>query len=451
VSHRLVRPLRLVVVAAVAAALVSAVTGPDGVSSAGAAPAPSVPPSGPPSVPADPQPTDPAGACAPGDGVVVTAEMIAEVAQGDGHAPATPAGGSIGAGGCDEHVEDPLGWPDSGIPAPPDLEPGDDDYTDPFERAGREWIGYQFLGEDGIGLPDYWEQKIAFTPSLAAAVAHWPVAGEGVGYVITSVGWGSETARETVEGTLPRGPECRWHGPVPAARMYGRVRAYQQQVRTSIYRYDHVPQPAGPRRFAGSDGGGGWFHYLCGTQTPSGIAAAPGGRLRAVEADYYLTPHWVYARNFSGQDLDTAAPFWRAARALVNAEVVTSPAQRGVTRLRTWMWAGARRYDIVLGGRRATVEPTGIVVTAPGVPLVAHDLRRGGCRDGGMPDPGTSDARTDCWFMFTKANSPDPNDFYTVGFALRWKVTVQGVGPAMTFWTTTVRQYRVGEVQVPIN
>lgn len=442
-STRPLRPIRIVAAAAAAAALVATVADPG--DRAAAAPAPPV-------APGDPQPTDPTGACAPGRGVVVTPEMVEAVALGDGHASATPAGGSVGGGSCAEHDEDELGWPGSPIPEPPDLQPGDDDYSDPFERRGRYYVGYQFLGEDGSGLPDYWEQPTAFDSLTAASIGQWPVAAEGVAYTIGAVGWAGETPRQTVQGILPRGPRCRRHGPVPAAQMLGKVRNYQRQVGAPIYRYDHVPQPAGPRRFAGN--GGGWFHYLCGAETPSGIVAPPGGRLRAVEADYYFTPHWVYARNWSARDMDEMAQIGRAARSLVDAQVVTSPAAKGITRLRTWMWADARRYDLALGGRRASVEPTGIVVQAPGVPLVAHDLRRGGCRTGGRPDPGDSQAETDCYFTFTRANSPAADDFYTVGFALRWKVTVRGaggaaVGPPMTFWTTTVRQYKVGEVQLP--
>jgi hypothetical protein len=54
----------------------------------------------------------------------------------------------------------------------------------------------------------------------------------------------------------------------------------------------------------------------------------------------------------------------------------------------------------------------------------------------------------DCYFTFTRANTRDPNDFYTLGLALRWEVRVAGL-PPMTFWTTRVQNFKVGEVQVP--
>jgi hypothetical protein len=82
------------------------------------------------------------------------------------------------------------------------------------------------------------------------------------------------------------------------------------------------------------------------------------------------------------------------------------------------------------------------------VPLEAHDLRRGGCRTGGVPDTGGADDATDCWLRFTKANSPDPGDFYTVGFALRWEIRISGVAAPLTVWTTRTQTFRVGEVQV---
>lgn len=112
------------------------------------------------------------------------------------------------------------------------------------------------------------------------------------------------------------------------------------------------------------------------------------------------------------------------------------------------MWSDARRYEFVAGGRRAEVVPTGIRVVAPGVPMKAHDLRSGGCLTGGVPDVGDKTADADCYFTFTKANSPDPSDVYPVGFALRWEIRVPGARP-LIFWTTRVQNFRVGEVQVP--
>lgn len=83
---------------------------------------------------------------------------------------------------------------------------------------------------------------------------------------------------------------------------------------------------------------------------------------------------------------------------------------------------------------------------APGVPLEAHDLRSGGCGDGGVPDVGDSAGQTDCWFPVHEGDRA--GGLLPVGFALRWEVRVAGA-PPLTFWTTRVQNYTVGEVQVP--
>jgi hypothetical protein len=433
---RLLRPLRLVAAGVAAAALV-ATAGPARGPQAAAAPAPPAPTAT--------EPTDPAGACRPGDGIVVDGSMAEDLDAADGHRKLAPASGSFGAG-CEPHEEEDLGWPGTGEPGPPDVDPGNDDYDDPFDRQGGLYLGYQFGADEDGGLPDYWEQPIAFRPENAAKIAQWPTV--GIAYQLSVHGWTSESARTTVESTLPAFGGCRWYGPRAATEMPARVASYAPGGRP-VYKYDHVAMRIGSRKFANAPGG--WFHYLCGAATPSGIAGpAPGSRLSAVAAVYYLTPHWVYAEGVTADQLTRLAPIWRAARARVDGQVITSPADRSVVNLRTWMWSDARRYEITLGGQQAVVEPTGIRVVAPGVPLEAHDLRDGGCKTGGRPDVGDPAGSTDCYFRFTKANSPDPGDFYTVGLALRWKVTVRGVGRSMTFWTTRVQNYKVGEVQVPV-
>lgn len=428
------RPLRLVAAGALAAALV-ATLGHAGPSSAAPAPVPVLTPT---------QPAEPAGACAPGDGIVVTGSIAEDLDAADGHRQLTPGSGSFGAG-CEANTEPEDGWPGTGIPAPPDVDPDADDYSDPFDRQGGLYLGYQFDRGAG-GLPDYWEQPIAFRPENAELVGQWSGTG-GMAYQLTTVSWGAETARTTVESTLPAGPGCRWHGPRSATEMPGRVADYTGGGRP-VYKYDHVPMRIGSRKFARATGG--WFHYLCGAATPSSVTGpAPGSRLSALEADYYLTPHWVYAEGFTAEGLSVLAPIWRAVRARVHARVVTSPADRGVVNLKTWMWSDARRYELTVGGRQAVIEPTGIRVVAPGVPLEAHDLRQGGCTTGGKPDVGDPAGETDCWFRFTRANGPDPADVYAVGFAVRWQVRVDGVARPMTFWTTRVQNFTVGEVQVP--
>jgi hypothetical protein len=428
------RLLRVAAAGALVAALVAALG-----STSGAAPtaSPTVTP-----------PADPGGTvCAPGDGIVVTETMVEDLATADRHGTQLPASGSYGSGtaGCDPNTESDYGWDTSGIPAPTDVDPDSDDEDDPFDRENGLYLGYQFDRAAG-GLPDYWEQPIAFGAADAAVVGSQWTGLTSVVYSISPVGWSDGDARETVRGMLPEGPGCRWHGPVAATAMPGRVASYTGGSRP-VYKYDHVPMRIGARKFAHAPGG--WFHYLCGAATPTGVTGpAVGSRLTGVQGDYYLTPHWVYAENLTAAQLDVVAPVMRAARAAVTAQVRTSPADRSVVNLKTWMWSDARRYDLVLGGRRAEIVPTGIRVVARGVPLQAHDLRAGGCGTGGTPDTGDPAADTDCWFRFTKANSPDPADVYTVGFALRWQVRVAGV-PPLTFWTTRTQTYKVGEVQVP--
>jgi len=381
--------------------------------------------------------------CGAGDGITVTGTIAEDLDGADGHRQLLPASGSFGAG-CGPNDEADDGWGGRGIPAPPDVDPGADDENDPFDRQNGLYLGYQFDRAAG-GLPDYWEQPIALRPSNAELIAtSWPGAG-GLTYTMTEVGWGTDAdARRTVEGVLPAGPGCRWHGPVAATDMPGRLADYARGGK-AVYRYDHVPMRIGSRKFAQAPGG--WFHYLCGPATPSSVTGpAPGTRLSSVEADYYLTPHWVYAEGVTAAQLSVLAPVVRAARARADAAVLTSPVDRSVVNLKTWMWSQARRYEFVLGGGRAEVVPTGIRVVAPDVPLEAHDLRSGGCGDGGVPDVGDSAGQTDCWFRFTKATAP--GGYYPVGFALRWQVRVPGA-PPLTFWTTRVQNYTVGEVQVP--
>ncbi len=436
-TGRLSRPLRLAAAGVVVAALVATV-GPGRDPATAAAPAPTSPSS--PTSPAPPgQPTDPAGACPVDDGIEITGSLQADIAAADGHARPSSVADSVGVG-CTPVPEDELGAGGDGIPAPVDVDPDADDWDDPFDRHGGLYLGYQF-GVDG-GLPDYWEQPIAPSAENAALLGGlWP---GGLTYQLTVLS--PAGGRETVNRALPPYQGCRWHGPVPATAMPRRVAAWAPPGR-AIYRYDHVPQRIGSRKFARA--AGGWFHYLCGAATPGHMTGPPAGaRLSPLEAVYYLTPHWVYALGLSAADLDLVAPVLRAARTQVNARVVTSPVNRGVVNLKTWMWTDARRYDIVLPGRRATVEPTGIRVVAPGVPLVAHDIRRGGCRTGGRLDTGDPAGETDCYFTFTRA-SPSPRDAYQVGFAVRWRVTVAGVARPLTFWTTSVQSYTVGEVQVP--
>ncbi len=438
---KVLRPVRLlgagVLVAALAATLGTAAG-----TTAAAAPAPPTP------TPTAPAPPD--TSCPTGDGITVTGSIAEDLDGADGHRQLLPGSGSFGVG-CSPNDEADDGWDGVGIPAPPDVDPGADDENDPFDRQNGIYLGYQFdLGEDG-GLPDYWEQPIAFRPSNAELVASvWSGSG-GLSYTMTEYGWtdtraGAGAQRRTVEGILPAGPECRWHGPVAARQMPARLADYARGGRP-VYKYDHVPMRIGSRKFA--EAPGGWFHYLCGAATPSSITGPlPGSRLSAVEADYYLTPHWVYAEGVDAAQLTSVARIVRAARARVTATVDTSPVDRSVVNLKTWMWSDARRYELVLAGQRAEVVPTGVRVVAPGVPLVAHDLRAGGCRTGGVPDTGDPRADTDCWFRFTKANTADPGDVYPVGLALRWQVRVAGL-PPLVFWTTRVQNFKVGEVQVP--
>lgn len=450
VPRRLARPVRLAAAGVLVAAL-AATLGTTGTSSAAPAPAPTSPgPSSP-----GPSSPGPAGeppldgtACPPKDGIVVTDTMAASIIDADQHVTPLPASGSFGSGDveCGKNTEPDDGWEGSGVPAPPDVDPDADDEDDPFDRQNGLYLGYQFDRAAG-GLPDYWEQPIAFGAGDAELIATAWTGVSGVAYSMTEVGWGDADTRETVQGILPQGPGCRWHGPVPATAMPGRVADYARGGRP-VHKYDHVAMRIGARKFASARGD--WFHYLCGAATPSGVSGpAPGTRLTGVQGDYYLTPHWVYAEGFTADQLTTVAPILRAARGAVDAQVLTSPENRSVVNLRTWMWSGARRYDFTLGGRPATVVPTGIRVVARDVPLQAHDLRAGGCRTGGVPDVGDPDGETDCWFRFTKANSADPADVYTVGFALRWEVRVAGV-PPLTFWTTREQTFKVGEVQVPV-
>lgn len=427
-----VRPVRVLAAGVLAAALCATVG-----STSSAAPAPPSPSALPPA----------GGVCEPGDGIEVTATMVEDLANADRHGTLAPASGSFGSGtaGCDRNTESDYGWDTSRIPAPPQVDPDADDEDDPFDRENGLYLGYQFDRAAG-GLPDYWEQPIAFRASDAALIGTAWTGLSGISYAMTEVGWGDADTRRTVQGMLPEGPDCRWHGPVAATDMPGRVASYTGGGRP-VYKYDHVPMRIGSRKFAQAPGG--WFHYLCGPATPSGVTGpAVGSRMTGVQGDYYLTPHWVYAEGYTAAGLTQIAPIVRAARAAVDAQVITSPADRSVVNLKTWMWSDARRYEFVLGGRRAEVVPTGIRVVAHNVPLQAHDLRAGGCGTGGTPDTGDPDAETDCWFRFTKANSADPADVYTVGFALRWQVRLAGVRP-LTFWTTREQTFKVGEVQVP--
>jgi hypothetical protein len=376
----------------------------------------------------------------------VTGSIAEDLDGADGHRQLLPGSGSFGAGAdCSPNDEADDGWDGHGLPGPPEVDPGADDETDPFDRQNGLYLGYQF-----DELPDYWEQPIAFRPSNAELIASVWSGNYGAVYRMTEYGWTESKAgaeRRTVEGMLPAVTNaCGWHGPVPATDMPARVADYARGGRP-VYKYDHVPMRIGSRKFAHAPGG--WFHYLCGAATPSSITGPlPGSRLSAVEADYYSTPHWVYAEGLTAAQLNPVRYVMMAARARVTATVDTSPVDRSVVNLKTWMWSDARRYEFALGGLRATVVPTGIRVVAPGVPLVAHDLRAGGCLTGGVPDPGDPHADTDCYFRFTKANSRDPGDFYSVGLGLRWQVRVAGL-PPMTFWTTRVQNFTVGEVQVP--
>jgi hypothetical protein len=385
-----------------------------------------------------------AAGCPPGDGVVITAGMAAAVASSDDHAAVTPAGASVSADCGPRHEEAELGWPTAAADTPQDAALDESDDSDPFAPTGDGqlyYYTYQFDDYDGTGLPDYWE------PSTALRIADWPATGNRVRYVWHDPGTGA-----TRTASLPFDPACRYFGRLPASAAPGRVASYRRQGHPKIYLYDHVPLPRAARRFR--DAGGDWYHYLCGAATPSGIAG-PGSRLNATQGDYYSTPHWVYARGWSAAELDLLTPVWRVARsqAEVYDAVRTSPAARSVVALKVWMWAPSAGYDIELGDLRARVEPTGILVRAPGVPLHAHDLRAGGCRDAGQPDTGDPTADTDCYLVFDRATGADPGAAYPVGLALRWTVTTRTaagarVGRPMTFWTTSVRQFQVGEVQV---
>jgi hypothetical protein len=376
--------------------------------------------------------------------VVITAEMAAAVASSDDHATITPAGGSVSADCAQQHDEADLGWPGSDPDTPQDAATDESDDSDPFAPSGDGqlyYYGYQFDDFDGTGLPDYWE------PSTALRIADWPATGSKVRYVWRDSGTGA-----TRTASLPFDSACGYRGQLPADLAPGRVASYRRANHPKIYLYDHVPLPRAARRFRAA--GGGWYHYLCGAATPSGIAG-PGNRLTATQADYYSTPHWVYARGWTGAQLDQLTDVWRVARsqAEVYDAVRTSPAARSVTALKVWMWAPSAGYDVELGTLRARVEPTGIVVRAPDVPLHAHDLHDGGCRDGGRADTGDPAAKTDCYLVFDRATGADPSASYRVGFALRWTVTTRTAGGApvgrpMTFWTTSVRQFQVGEVQV---
>jgi hypothetical protein len=442
----LLRPARLLGAAGLVVALAATL----GTANAAPAPTPTAgPPAGSPAAapPAGSPAAPPDTSCPTGDGITVTGSIAEDLDGADGHRQLLPGSGSFGVG-CSPNEEPDDGWDGRGIPAPPDVDPAADDEGDPFDRQNGLYLGYQF-DLTGGGLPDYWEQPIAFRPSNAELIASAWSGSDGLAYTMTEYGWtesGAQDERQTVEGMLPAGPECRWHGPVAAQDMPARLADYARGGRP-VYKYDHVPMRIGSRKFAHAPGG--WFHYLCGAATPSSITGPlPGSKLSAVEADYYLTPHWVYAEGVDAGQLTTVARIVRAARARVTATVDTSPVDRSVVNLKTWMWSDARRYVFVLGGQRAEVVPTGIRVVAPGVPLVAHDVRSGGCRTGGVPDTGDARADTDCYFRFTKANTTDPSDVYQVGFALRWQVRVAGV-PPLTFWTTRVQNFKVGEVQVP--
>lgn len=425
------RPLRLLAAAVLAGGLaVAAGSGNGGLPTAGAAPAA----------------PGPAGSgCAPGDGIVITDEMAAAVALSDDHETATPAGGSVTAGCGHQHTEDDSGWTGTIGDDAADPGPAEDDGTDPFapSSGGQPYLYLYQLDDFAGGLPDYWE------PPTALHIADWSATGNKIRYV-----WRDANSGVSRSASLPVGTACTFRGPVPAAAAPGRVRSYERAGHPRIYLYDHVPLALAAFRMRGA--GGGWYHYLCGAATPAGIAG-PGNRLTATEADYYSTPHWVYARGWSGAELDQLSVIWRVARsqAEVYDAVRTSPAARSVVGLKVWMWGPAAGYDVTLGGLRARVRPTGIIVRAPGVPLRVHDLRDGGCRDGGSPDTGDATADTDCWFAFDRATGTDPTARYSVGLALRWSVSTETAGGApvgrpMTFWTTSVRQFQVGEVQVPV-
>jgi hypothetical protein len=424
--HPTRRAARLLAGAAIGLALVTATAG--GPSPAGALPAAAPAPAGP--------------ACSERDGIVVTAEMVEAVAASDGHA-VTPAGASV-SGGCGrQQDEEDLGWTGEATDTPDDAASDEDD-ADPFAPpgGGQRWYSYQF-GLGAEGLPDYWEQPVALsTPAWSGTV-------DTIGYTWLDAGTG-----EQIGGRLPVGGACAYRGPVPAAAAPRRVADYRRHGHPRIYWYDHVPlrAPAGWFRNAG----GGWYHYMCGPVTPAGIAG-PGGTLSPLEADYYNTPHWVYAKGWSAAQVTVLSRVIRVARSRLQvADVVrTSPAARSVVGLAVWMWAPPAGYQLRVGGLRARIEPTGIVVRAPGVPLTVHDLRDGGCRGGGQPDVGDQAGTTDCSFVFHRATGRDPAAAYPVGLALRWTVTTTtaggaALGPPMTFWTTSVRRFQVGEVQVPV-
>ena len=420
-----IRVSRLLTVAAVLAT---------GLAAAVAAPAAPAPAPAPPSAPA----------CAPGDGVLIDAEMVAAVAASDGHTAVAPAGQSVSAGCASGHPEENLGWSTSAPDTPQDAAIDESADSDPFAPGGGLYnYAYQLADFDGSGLPRYWE------PPTALHIAEWPTSSNAVHYV-----WRDRSTGASREAWLPTSSDCRYHGPMPAAEAPGRVADYRADGHPRIYLYDHVPLPRAARRF--EHAGGGWNHYLCGAHTPADIAG-PGNRLTATEAVYYSTPHWVYARGWTPALLTRLAPIWRVARIRVYDEVRTSPAARAVVAQKVWMWVPHAGYDVELGTLRARVEPTGIVVRAPGMPLHAHDLRVGGCRDGGRPDPGPGDERadTDCYFVFDRSTGLDPTTTYAVGFALRWSITTSTaggtpVGEPMTFWTTSVREFQVGEVQVVV-
>jgi hypothetical protein len=428
-----IRVLRLLAAAAVlATGLAAALAAP-------AAPVPAAP------VPAL-QPAAPS--CAPGDGVEITAEMVQAVAVSDGHAAAAPAGQSVSAGCASGHTEEELGWSTSAPDTPQNAALDESDDSDPFapHGGGLYYYAYQLTDLDGNGLPQYWEPPTA----LHRHIAEWPANHDAERYV-----WRDRSTGAIRTAWLPTSSDCRYyHETLPANEAPGRVAAYRAEGHPKIYLYDHVPLPRAARRFKYA--GGGWSHFMCGVHTPGDIAG-PGNRLTSTEAVYYSTPHWVYARGWTPAQLTLLAPIWRAARVQTQLydEVRTSPAARAVVAQKVWMWGPPAGYDIELGSLRALVKPTGIVVRAPGVPMHVHDLRDGGCRDGGQPDTGDPRADTDCYFVFDRSTGPDPAATYTVGFALRWSITTTTtggtlVGEPMTFWTTSVRQFQVGEVQVAV-
>lgn len=429
--RRRCRAVRLLGATVVAVALVTAVGAGDGAGPVAVA------------APAAPPPGEPAPVCTPGEGIEITADMVAAVQRSDDHDAATPAGASVSAGCAHQHQENDLGWSGSAPDTPQDAAADEDDNNDPFAPRGGDLYYYVYQFDDfSGGLPDYWE------PPTALQISDWPFQGDRIRYR-----WHDPATGQTKTASLPLGADCHDRGPVPATAAPGRVASYRAAGHPKIYLYDHVPLARAARRFR--DAGGSWYHYLCGPNTPSGIAG-PGGRLSATEADYYSTPHWIYVRGYTLPQVDQLTPVWRVARTQTEVydAVRTSPAARSVVGLKVWMWGPPAGYDIELGNLRARVEPAGIVVRAPDVPLTAHDLRSGGCGDGGTPDVGDSTAESSCYFTFDRATRPD--EVYTVGFALRWRVTTRTaggaqVGPPMTFWTTSVRQFQVGEVQVPVN